>query len=83
MNQATRYITNLAKGLGLKVVKLDRRSRHTLLVVQNKNGDLYAHPFNAAGSSMQVGSADVYASLKRFARGQTHGLKTIHPGDKA
>ncbi len=76
MSRATRDAIDVAVRLGLEVVRVEKRSRHTFLVVKNACGHFYAQPFNASGQSKHRQFTSMRVNLQRFARGDTHGLFT-------
>lgn len=55
------------------------RSRHDWVTFKDKNGVIMLHPLSRHESLSGRDILHIRAQMKRFARGQTHGLKLVQP----
>jgi hypothetical protein len=74
MNKATRQIVQAAEVEGLKVVEIEIGSRHVLLLFKNGQGSVMRLPVSRTGVLNYRDEQNARAQLRRFARGQYHGL---------
>lgn len=76
MKKALRTAVKLAEVEGLKVLAVNKNTKHYSLVVKNKFGWRMTHPL-ALGDLTDRDRNNTRAELRRFARGQYHGLRVV------
>jgi hypothetical protein len=75
VNRGLRAITRRAEALGIEVVSIQPGSRHILVRLRNKAGVEIVRTMSHNGSLRGRHQRNNLAQMKRFARGELHGLK--------
>lgn len=82
MKKALRTAIKLAEVEGLKVEAVNKNTKHFSLVVTNSFGWRMTHPL-ALGDINDIDRKNLRAELRRFARGQYHGLRVTENKDES
>lgn len=77
MSKGLREAVRLAEAEGLRFVDRVERSRHTMLIFENPQGIRMYHPVSKGMGTAHPDFHNMRGQFKRFAKGMTHGLRTI------
>jgi hypothetical protein len=81
VTNVVREYEKIAEAESLRVVEVIRRSRHTFMVLENKNGDQMWQPVHNTNVSTGRDKKNATAQFRRFSRGETHGLRVVRYGE--